>query len=60
MTTKYLNPAETAARLGVSQATVTRWARAGRLTRLRRGGRVFFAADQVDALASPQPDGQRP
>lgn len=57
MTTKYLSIAETAARLGVSQATVARWVRSGRLTKFRLGGRVLFSANEVESLTNPLPDG---
>lgn len=50
METKPLTANEVARRLGVSRATVYRWASEGTLASVRIGGTVRFNAEDVDAL----------
>lgn len=57
-----LTPAEVAALFGVNAKTVTRWAKAGRLTAVRTlGGHRRFLATEVDRLleenSAPGPGG---
>jgi len=48
---KLLTPAEVAGLFGVDPKTVTRWARAGRLTSVRTlGGHRRYLRSEVDAL----------
>jgi excisionase family DNA binding protein len=48
----YLTATQVAERLGVSAKTVSRWAKAGRLTHLRTlGGHRRYDPDQIDQLA---------
>lgn len=60
--TELLTPAEVAALFGVDAKTVTRWARAGKISAIRTlGGHRRFRADEVQALlegnGSPGLDG---
>jgi len=51
-----LTPAEVAARFQVGPKTVTRWAKAGRLTYIRTlGGHRRYPADEVLALLQSRP-----
>lgn len=48
-------PAEVARLFGVDVKTVTRWAKAGKLTATRTiGGHRRYRADEVDALLKPE------
>ena len=50
-----LTPAEVAKMFAVDPKTVTRWARAGRLTSVRTpGGHRRYYADQVHQLLTPE------
>jgi len=53
---KVISVAEAAERLGVSDRTIRRWIREGRLKPYRVMGdaRRFVAADEVEALREPQ------
>lgn len=54
--------AETCTRLGLSRTTVHRHEKAGNLTPVRIGGRTFYPAAQVEAVAehgAPIPSGSR-
>jgi excisionase family DNA binding protein len=57
---KLLTPAETAAKFRVDPKTVTRWARAGKITAIRTlGGHRRYKASEVEALMGrpePEPD----
>lgn len=49
-TSPLLTPAEVAARFRVDPKTVTRWAKAGKLTAVRTlGGHRRYYADEIDA-----------
>lgn len=54
-TAELLSPAEVAALFGVDPKTVTRWARAGKLTAVRTlgGHRRFYAAEVHTLLSVP-------
>lgn len=55
-----LTPAEVAARFRVDPKTVTRWAKAGKLTAIRTlGGHRRYHADDVQALRRGQLPTQR-
>lgn len=51
MTAEYLRPADAAARFGVCERTLARWANAGLIGRSHRGRMVFYVvSDIVDAI----------
>lgn len=50
-----LSTAETAARLGVTKQTVSRWINEGSLAHARVGGRYRIPASEVDRLLAVQP-----
>ena len=55
-----LTPSEVAVLFGVDVKTVTRWARAGKLSSLRTlGGHRRYRAAEVHALLASQRDGER-
>lgn len=45
-----MSPAEAAARLGVSEATIRRWIAGGELPARRIGGRVLIGRGAIDAI----------
>lgn len=47
---KLLTPAEVAVTFGVTEATVLRWHREGRLASVKIGQQVRFTAEAVDSL----------
>lgn len=50
-----LTPAEVARKFGVDVRTLTRWAKAGKLTSIRTlGGHRRYFADEVEALRKPE------
>lgn len=49
---KLLTPLEVAERLGITPATVRRWANEGRLPAVRLGRLIRFHPDDIDALLS--------
>ena len=58
---RLLTPAEVAAMLRVDPKTVTRWARAGKITAIRTlGGHRRYRASEVRALLGGTPPGSVP
>ena len=49
----WLSPGQAAAVLGVSPATVTRWAASGRLDTIRKGRNVYYSAASCIREAVP-------
>jgi excisionase family DNA binding protein len=57
---KLLTPAEVAARFRVDPKTVTRWAKAGKLSSIRTlGGHRRYRATEIEALLTTTGDEQR-
>jgi excisionase family DNA binding protein len=57
---KLLTPAEVAARFRVDPKTVTRWAKAGKLSSIRTlGGHRRYRATEIEALLTTTGDDQR-
>lgn len=52
-------PAEAAARLGVSESTIRRWARSGALEAVRVGGRLRIEPDALDTVVRPAHEEER-